>query len=125
MIRRPPRPTRTDTLFPYTTLFRSIFLQERLPHSRPGSEDAHRGRADNPVGQIDEVTHLAEQAPTLTAVLVPMRLGKSTCAHAVVRDQGSARRSQHPARFSHTLAVAAIESRAEEHTSELQSLMRI
>src|SRR3546814_14921715 len=29
MIRRPPRSTRTDTLFPYTTLFRSIFL--RLP----------------------------------------------------------------------------------------------
>src|SRR3546814_3747869 len=26
MIRRPPRSTRTDTLFPYTTLFRSIFL---------------------------------------------------------------------------------------------------
>src|SRR3546814_18175768 len=39
-----------------------------------------------------------------------MRLAKSPCAHAVVRDQGSARRSQHPARFSHTLAVAAIES---------------
>src|SRR3546814_21073831 len=37
MIRRPPRSTRTDTLFPYTTLFRSIGthrdrLQRRLPH---------------------------------------------------------------------------------------------
>src|SRR3546814_13895194 len=30
MIRRPPRPTRTDTLFPYTTLFRSIEQQRRL-----------------------------------------------------------------------------------------------
>src|SRR3546814_3599380 len=29
MIRRPPRSTRTDTLFPYTTLFRSIFLLDR------------------------------------------------------------------------------------------------
>src|SRR3546814_14692405 len=29
MIRRPPRSTRTDTLFPYTTLFRSQFLQDR------------------------------------------------------------------------------------------------
>src|SRR3546814_13105032 len=30
MIRRPPRSTRTDTLFPYTTLFRSPFLEQRL-----------------------------------------------------------------------------------------------
>src|SRR3546814_19884336 len=29
MIRRPPRSTRTDTLFPYTTLFRSVMLQGR------------------------------------------------------------------------------------------------
>src|SRR3546814_16742353 len=28
MIRRPPRSTRTDTLFPYTTLFRSVFLRQ-------------------------------------------------------------------------------------------------
>src|SRR3546814_13648156 len=39
MIRRPPRSTRTDTLFPYTTLFRSDPLPE-LPHGR--------GRADRP-----------------------------------------------------------------------------
>src|SRR3546814_17882078 len=31
MIRRPPRSTRTDTLFPYTTLFRSARLQGQLP----------------------------------------------------------------------------------------------
>src|SRR3546814_3319593 len=31
MIRRPPRSTRTDTLFPYTTLFRSI---QRIRHTR-------------------------------------------------------------------------------------------
>src|SRR3546814_4934027 len=30
MIRRPPRSTRTDTLFPYTTLFRSLFFSPRL-----------------------------------------------------------------------------------------------
>src|SRR3546814_3958098 len=35
MIRRPPRSTRTDTLFPYTTLFRShIFLEEALEERR-------------------------------------------------------------------------------------------
>src|SRR3546814_11770495 len=31
MIRRPPRSTRTDTLFPYTTLFRSILLSNQAP----------------------------------------------------------------------------------------------
>src|SRR3546814_2441991 len=33
MIRRPPRSTRTDTLFPYTTLFRSLLEHELLPIS--------------------------------------------------------------------------------------------
>src|SRR3546814_1467484 len=32
MIRRPPRSTRTDTLFPYTTLFRSLPFRPPLPH---------------------------------------------------------------------------------------------
>src|SRR3546814_3130438 len=37
MIRRPPRSTRTDTLFPYTTLFRSMMPSERLaPTKRRG-----------------------------------------------------------------------------------------
>src|SRR3546814_1090599 len=34
MIRRPPRSTRTDTLFPYTTLFRSVW-PDRVPSARP------------------------------------------------------------------------------------------
>src|SRR3546814_10925534 len=42
MIRRPPRSTRTDTLFPYTTLFRSIWIVE------------------NPAGTIDVRAHLGE-----------------------------------------------------------------
>src|SRR3546814_18952838 len=32
MIRRPPRSTRTDTLFPYTTLFRSILISQSTDH---------------------------------------------------------------------------------------------
>src|SRR3546814_12429437 len=35
MIRRPPRSTRTDTLFPYTTLFRSVARQPRAPVLEP------------------------------------------------------------------------------------------
>src|SRR3546814_13892951 len=47
MIRRPPRSTRTDTLFPYTTLFRSAVVAQRaLQHeAAQGSDDApHRQR---------------------------------------------------------------------------------
>src|SRR3546814_3912399 len=80
MIRRPPRSTRTDTLFPYTTLFRSPV----------GHRQGHRHRADR---------------------------------HA--RPQG---KDAHPApgrsRDRHRLAQAPRGGRSEEHTSELQSLMR-
>src|SRR3546814_4208264 len=45
MIRRPPRSTRTDTLFPYTTLFRSLG-RDRRRHTAPGERgDAVRGDA--------------------------------------------------------------------------------
>src|SRR3546814_6251571 len=67
MIRRPPRSTRTDTLFPYTTLFRSDFI-EALDFLAPG------------IALME--LHLAD------------------------------------------MAGAALQQRSEEHTSELQSLMR-
>src|SRR3546814_14332530 len=85
IIRRPPRSTRTDTLFPYTTLFRSADL------SRAGA----RGR------RRDDGRQAAGQA-------------RSCGVHALASSQvASGRRSDH--------AGAA---RSEEHTSELQSLMR-
>src|SRR3546814_7644905 len=73
MIRRPPRSTRTDTLFPYTTLFRSA-VQERILRTN-WTRPRKRSRA---------------------------------MAHSLHRDAGTTRRG-----------------RSEEHTSELQSLMRI
>src|SRR3546814_1834856 len=84
MIRRPPRSTRTDTLFPYTTLFRS--------HDRIGGDRL----AD------DDDRHRRDQRPRM--------LGE----HLGVE--------QHPHRHEeeHRKGV-----RSEEHTSELQSLMRI
>src|SRR3546814_20133731 len=51
MIRRPPRSTRTDTLFPYTTLFRSAWLPRRRSARRRSRRHAqHRcaGQARNP-----------------------------------------------------------------------------
>src|SRR3546814_9594715 len=44
MIRRPPRSTRTDTLFPYTTLFRSDFLQRQGGVEHAGARAAIRLR---------------------------------------------------------------------------------
>src|SRR3546814_11335469 len=57
MIRRPPRSTRTDTLFPYTTLFRSIKLQ-----AAGGSEEAAvtQHEASETIGQ----RRLADSART-------------------------------------------------------------
>src|SRR3546814_15853154 len=43
MIRRPPRSTRTDTLFPYTTLFRSLFPR---PSRRPGRAGVRAARTN-------------------------------------------------------------------------------
>src|SRR3546814_3953664 len=76
MIRRPPRSTRTDTLFPYTTLFRSELL------ALPGVIERQRQRALGDA-EIDRRDHRA----------LEINLG--------------------------------IAERSEEHTSELQSLMRI
>src|SRR3546814_5079618 len=79
MIRRPPRSTRTDTLFPYTTLFRSFPASRRnRPPSGSANRRRDRGRAAWPA---------------------------SRRAERRSRPRGSAR--------------------SEEHTSELQSLMRI
>src|SRR3546814_8758502 len=87
MIRRPPRSTRTDTLFPYTTLFRSgqrqglrvIFARGKVA---VGARRALKGQAARRIGQRRRL-HRVDQ---------------------------SLRRSR---------------IRSEEHTSELQSLMRI
>src|SRR3546814_2838275 len=89
MIRRPPRSTRTDTLFPYTTLFRS---------------HGHRQVPADPTG----VAH-------------PRALQQSGQLRAEPRASGV--EPDHLAR--HVLADARQPSRSEEHTSELQSLMRI
>src|SRR3546814_2043320 len=83
MIRRPPRSTRTDTLFPYTTLFRSNL--RRLADARFGARALVERKRDRIVAQID-----------------PDRIEAGR-----VVDVGIGR------------------ERSEEHTSELQSLMRI
>src|SRR3546814_17551588 len=65
MIRRPPRSTRTDTLFPYTTLFRSdrgeceilaIMSSTKDPYAAPtvAAINTYFGKPDIPIGKIEE-----------------------------------------------------------------------
>src|SRR3546814_5003222 len=87
MIRRPPRSTRTDTLFPYTTLFRSVSLVANDRTKIIDASTAHRVATGWTYG-------FPELEPGLRQQL------------------SSARFVSNP-------------GRSEEHTSELQSLMRI
>src|SRR3546814_6400764 len=90
MIRRPSRSTRTDTLFPYTTLFRSRRYDDLNREVRERTEAEKRAR------------YLADTDP-LTDFLNRRALISSGQA----------------------LIAEATRERSEEHTSELQSLMRI
>src|SRR3546814_5051452 len=93
MIRRPPRSTRTDTLFPYTTLFRSIGGVRLHKVGRIGLRGGDRG--------LDAAETDAMFGPDIG--FQPQRLRR------IAKVDGG--------------DVAA--PRSEEHTSELQSLMRI
>src|SRR3546814_2212488 len=59
MIRRPPRSTRTDTLFPYTTLFRSAILERRGEHADVDRDDRTEGR-HGIVDRVDRLDILAD-----------------------------------------------------------------
>src|SRR3546814_2493217 len=89
MIRRPPRSTRTDTLFPYTTLFRSR-----------GGDQAELDR--NPPLHVELCRHRPHDQAARTRA---------------TPDQDASGRSRR--------LLRSLPRRSEEHTSELQSLMRI
>src|SRR3546814_4676199 len=102
MIRRPPRSTRTDTLFPYTTLFRSVPGADGV--AEPGTDRGHATRRG------------AAAAPGTAARRDPRALAGDAAAGADCRPRTLPRRP--PARVFRR-------HKSEEHTSELQSLMRI
>src|SRR3546814_10407947 len=91
MIRRPPSSTRTDTPFPYTTLFLSTSW--RTPDA-----DAPRDAYPSTIGE--------------------RRLGAQ-------RDEGTGEGATHPRQHPRARDHMVANRRSEEHTSELQSLMRI
>src|SRR3546814_2135513 len=110
MIRRPPRSTRTDTLFPYTTLFRSVHRLIGVV----GVQGAQHQVAG--FGEGDGVVHALA--------------GADLADHDHVRRlaQGVLERVLPAVGVDADLALgddAARVLRSEEHTSELQSLMRI
>src|SRR3546814_1262086 len=93
MVRRPPRSTRTDTLFPYTTLFRSLPRHLEDGARRPAPRLPRHQRPARRLGR-----HVAGRRSR--------RQGERQGGEDALPHQGAAGRS-------------------EEHTSELQSLMRI
>src|SRR3546814_10337903 len=129
MIRRPPRSTRTDTLFPYTTLFRS----NHTPG--PWRADPYNDIRTSPDGCkiAAVVTHYgtlnAADANARLIAAAPDLLDALTEARRIIRARAS--RSASECRFldAADAAIARATSnpkeRSEEHTSELQSLMRI
>src|SRR3546814_21155611 len=108
MIRRPPRSTLTDTLFPYTTLFRSRLVKFEKPSG---------------VARLEEILEIADAAMVARGDL-GVELPPEAVPPLQKRIVATARRMGKPV----VVATQMLESmivRSEEHTSELQSLMRI
>src|SRR3546814_8282547 len=118
MIRRPPRSTRTDTLFPYTTLFRSLELHGTLdPETRHGLPGADR-KVKGTIHWVSAKHAVAAEVrlyDRLFSVPAPdsEEDGKSWLDHVNPEAKRVAKAWLAPA------------ARSEEHTYELQSLMTI
>src|SRR3546814_1853754 len=119
MLRRPPRSTRTDTLFPYTTLFRSARARAI---SRNGSLCAVRFGPR----RLDAEAAQPRRAPdaALEAAAVPADAVRRTDRVDLCRHQRLSRQCRDHGRLALRSGDDRL-SRSEEHTSELQSLMRI
>src|SRR3546814_6837071 len=143
MIRRPPRSTRTDTLFPYTTLCLSVGVVHQAHRTAErGREVAIERPAEQPgrVGILDRTCGCGKRARNADAdAAAPAGLNLdlldevSYCAYGsgivpARRRQASASEDRAVGREGGSLDLGAAEihpDRSEEHTSELQSLMRI
>src|SRR3546814_3196961 len=130
MIRRPPRSTRTDTLFPYTTLFRSCPTEDKgradgLPSA---SLQCAGGRRHPDVGrrQTDRRRRIGPRVATARPIRKLERRwpGHTSPSFRRGRSLGAlVGRRQYAAGL--VLEWQWRATRSEEHTSELQSLMRI
>src|SRR3546814_7540854 len=123
MLRRPPRPTRTDTLFPYTTLFRSGVTRYPIP----GSQVFAATSADlKQIYAADERAHveIGTVYPTKDirgSLYVDAMLGK----HFALLGSTGTGKSTSAALILHKICELAPPGRTEANTSALQTLMRI
>src|SRR3546814_9812995 len=108
MIRRPPISTRTDTLFPYTTLFRS---EQAKLHADLSTERAKSRRLEK---ENKVCVFCCNQNPQ-----------ELTCALVQKYKRQLEEIQSHTQRHQHQQHSKRGVERSEEHTSELQSLMRI
>src|SRR3546814_13387444 len=133
MLRRPPRSTRTDTLFPYTTLFRSLSAirctgaiscptyKEKAPALQgEGLRERRKPDADYQQRHYPRrsLHAIPEGARTVSKVIqfIPQAEAKAKMKKALTKGQTKAKTATTP---------SGKQKRSEEHTSELQSLMRI
>src|SRR3546814_19478117 len=110
MIRRPPRSTRTDTLFPYTTLCRS---EQEAGEAGIGDKADMRAAVAEPEQGIGIADHRAARGKIVVEIIDDRR--EQQRAPLLLEEKV----------VGHLLGAPALASRSEEHTSELQSLMRI
>src|SRR3546814_10229402 len=114
MIRRPPRSTRTDTLFPYTTLFRSVDENDEdnlklLPRRLIA--------AGQPDAALDVLVAFAAKDADFNSAESRSLVGSYAKARETVETKKA---------HGHEVLLTYLRShRSEEQTSELQSLMRI
>src|SRR3546814_8969451 len=125
MIRRPPRSTRTDTLFPYTTLFRSklptcMVSPFVLSPQISVSVQAHPRSPLNEYGH----TRCLFRSPTYQFLPLVRRTGAGGRTRILLRTAGRRIRERGRVPPQRLDARPGVGERSEEHTSELQSLMR-
>src|SRR3546814_10540469 len=130
MIPRPPRSTRTDTLFPYTTLFRSHNETCEFPPYWDLEIQSCREQLSSAItrslsdlapdeakiikmffGMDDDPMSMKSIAPLLGLTYQQVKNRKWTALRILSRDESD--------------ILSSLRHRSEEHTSELQSLMRI
>src|SRR3546814_3997837 len=131
MIRRPPRSTRTDTIFPYTTLFRSDLVDGQVAgveHQLAGVlvlpvERIGRGAGDRLRVEVDPEVERQVGDGDLAGLGVGKRVVAGGSGHGGFR--GRRGRGVGCVALATGQGDGETEGRSEEHTSELQSLMRI
>src|SRR3546814_1827074 len=128
MIRRPPNSTRTNPLFPSTTLFRSGIVH-RAQAFAPSRAQPTGNRPDDMIHDVPSTHRTAAEGPVPTGSAQNRLAGKRaliTGAGQGIGRETAALFAAHGATvWASDLNVTALDGRSEEHTSELQSLMRI